>query len=303
MAFSRKIIEECMVKSARCCCVCHKQKGLNIEVHHIIPKAKGGQDTEDNAIALCFDCHADAGHYNPKHPRGTKLSPNELKRHKENWYGKVELQIKCNSIAISGNIIVGENNKTTSIIETLVSELCAELLNDENFNKQYMIRHGSAYGVGKKIDATAWKLDKRDRIDSMELPMDSGAREQWKDYRYTLLSPACITIFIAGDNGVREEFDIAQELNIVCIPIGCTGVATDVFKGHKNYISKELHDKVMENFEKNFGELKTNPLILRELRKKYEKIGFNEGAIDLNDAMQRQDIINRVIEIINFLSQ
>src|SRR5207249_5446918 len=35
---------------------------------------------------LCFDCHADAGHYNPRHARGTKFSREELRAAKEEWF-------------------------------------------------------------------------------------------------------------------------------------------------------------------------------------------------------------------------
>lgn len=86
MGFSQKIKEDALVAAARHCCVCHKRKGLNIEVHHITPRAQGGKDTLANAIALCPDCHADAGHYFAGHPRGTKLSPPELIKHREAWY-------------------------------------------------------------------------------------------------------------------------------------------------------------------------------------------------------------------------
>ena len=54
-----------------------------IEIHHITPQAEGGADTIENAIALCFDCHADAGHYNTDHPKGTKYSRPELRMAKE----------------------------------------------------------------------------------------------------------------------------------------------------------------------------------------------------------------------------
>ncbi|MBL7722496.1 MAG: HNH endonuclease [Chitinophagaceae bacterium] len=89
MAFSETVKHEIMVKSARHCCVCHRSKGLNIEVHHITPKGQGGDDSADNAIALCFDHHADAGHYFAGHPKGSKLSPAELKKHKESWFSLV----------------------------------------------------------------------------------------------------------------------------------------------------------------------------------------------------------------------
>lgn len=89
MGFSVEIKQEIFVRSARHCCVCHERKGLNIEVHHIIPKHQGGKDTTENAIALCFDCHADAGHYFANHPKGSKLSPEELLKHKSEWFNIV----------------------------------------------------------------------------------------------------------------------------------------------------------------------------------------------------------------------
>lgn len=90
MGFSRNVKEKALVAAARHCCVCHRLKGLNIEVHHIKPQAQGGADTFDNAIALCPDCHADAGHYFAGHPRGTRLSPSELILHRNTWYRLVK---------------------------------------------------------------------------------------------------------------------------------------------------------------------------------------------------------------------
>lgn len=90
MGFSREVKEEIFVRCARHCCVCHKGVGLHIEVHHIKPQKDGGDDTIDNAIGLCFNCHADAGHYFAGHPKGSKLSPNELKKHRDSWFNIVE---------------------------------------------------------------------------------------------------------------------------------------------------------------------------------------------------------------------
>jgi hypothetical protein len=66
--------------------VCHEFAGRNVNVHHIIQECDGGSNTLDNAIALCFNCHAEAGHYNPNHPLGTKYSPEELRRHRDQWW-------------------------------------------------------------------------------------------------------------------------------------------------------------------------------------------------------------------------
>ncbi len=90
MGFSKKIKEDILVASARHCCVCHRYKGVKIEVHHILPQEQGGKDTFKNAIPLCFDCHSDAGHYFAKHPKGTKFSITELRKHKKNWFEIVE---------------------------------------------------------------------------------------------------------------------------------------------------------------------------------------------------------------------
>ena len=86
MGFSRSIKEKALVASARHCCVCHRYKGLKIEIHHIKHHSKGGSDTYDNAIPLCFDCHSDIGHYNKEHPKGTKFTEKELKLSREKWY-------------------------------------------------------------------------------------------------------------------------------------------------------------------------------------------------------------------------
>lgn len=86
MSFSDAVRETVLTRSARRCCVCREFKGVALEVHHIHPAADGGPDTLENAILLCFDCHAAAGHYNPKHPKGSKFSPAELRIHRDNFW-------------------------------------------------------------------------------------------------------------------------------------------------------------------------------------------------------------------------
>lgn len=56
-----------------------------MELDHMIPKADDGPDTIDNAIPVCFECHAEIHAYNDRHPRGRKLKPEELRLHKEQW--------------------------------------------------------------------------------------------------------------------------------------------------------------------------------------------------------------------------
>jgi len=50
-----------------------------------VPRADGGPDSLDNAIPVCFECHAEIHSYNDRHPRGRKFRPEELRAHKEQW--------------------------------------------------------------------------------------------------------------------------------------------------------------------------------------------------------------------------
>jgi hypothetical protein len=70
--------------------LCHRYCGLKMELHHIVQRADGGEDSHDNCIPLCFDCHAEVGAYNTRHPKGRKFTPRELRAHRDRWYGKVE---------------------------------------------------------------------------------------------------------------------------------------------------------------------------------------------------------------------
>ena len=60
MAFPESTREKVLQLAHYHCCVCQKA-GLSIEVHHIVPQAHGGDDSEDNAAPLCPTCHADYG--------------------------------------------------------------------------------------------------------------------------------------------------------------------------------------------------------------------------------------------------
>jgi len=51
----------------------------------MVPSDEGGDDSIDNAIPVCFECHAEIHSYNDKHPRGRKFLPNELRMHKGQW--------------------------------------------------------------------------------------------------------------------------------------------------------------------------------------------------------------------------
>ena len=89
MGFPDSVAAEAMVACGRSCCICHRFCGTKMELHHIKQKAYGGEDTLENCIPLCFDCHSDMGKADPKHPKGKRYSEEELRLHRDKWYAKV----------------------------------------------------------------------------------------------------------------------------------------------------------------------------------------------------------------------
>jgi hypothetical protein len=56
-----------------------------MEIDHIDPAADDGGNQGENAIPVCFDCHAEIHSYNPRHPKGRKFTPEELRGHRDQW--------------------------------------------------------------------------------------------------------------------------------------------------------------------------------------------------------------------------
>jgi HNH endonuclease len=93
MPFAPNIRQQVLVNSHRRCCVCHEFAGREANVHHIIQEADGGENSIENAICLCLPCHSEAGHFNPRHPMGTKYSPDELRQHRDQWWAVCAAQV------------------------------------------------------------------------------------------------------------------------------------------------------------------------------------------------------------------
>lgn len=83
--FHKDEAEKLLVACHRRCAVCHRFCGSKIELDHMHPGGEGGDNAIENAIPLCFECHAEVHAYNDKHPRGRKFSAEELRGHKEQW--------------------------------------------------------------------------------------------------------------------------------------------------------------------------------------------------------------------------
>jgi len=61
------------------CCRCHE---VGIDIHHIVPQAKGGSDEIDNAAPLCQNCHDRFG-ANPEKQK-------EIRQMRDFWYDVVK---------------------------------------------------------------------------------------------------------------------------------------------------------------------------------------------------------------------
>jgi HNH endonuclease len=83
--FNRDEVARLLVQVKRRCCICNRFCLTKIETDHIIPLSEGGDDSIENALPVCFDCHAEIHAYNPAHPRGRRFTADELRGHKEEW--------------------------------------------------------------------------------------------------------------------------------------------------------------------------------------------------------------------------
>lgn len=90
------------------CCWCKKPSdSYTIEIHHILPKSEGGDDSEDNAAPLCPNCHDMVG--------GNPLKRKQIRERRDAWYEKCE---EVERIAIrNGSYVLGssEGSKQSSL--------------------------------------------------------------------------------------------------------------------------------------------------------------------------------------------
>lgn len=85
MGFKSDEVSKLLVECHRRCCICHRFCGVKIEIDHIDQRADSKDDSIENAIPVCFECHAEIHLYNPHHPKGRKFQPEEIRAHKKQW--------------------------------------------------------------------------------------------------------------------------------------------------------------------------------------------------------------------------
>jgi len=123
--------------SERHCGFCGKQCTTNVEIHHVDKNCSN--NTEDNLIPLCFDCHGELARYNPKHPKGTHYRENEIKSRREQIYEKFtikylrQVEIKISNFVIhlrkdeNGNPILRQRGDVSCSVRTLSNDIPVQL--------------------------------------------------------------------------------------------------------------------------------------------------------------------------------
>ena len=142
MSFPQQVADAALVACGRCCCICHKFCGTKIELHHIKQVAFGGEDTFDNCIPLCFDCHADMGKADPKHNKGKRYTEDELRQHRDKWYLAKEKQEKTNFVELEPK----HNHATCSVTAVSGTYLCE---NDHGYFTFDYSNNNGEYTIGK----------------------------------------------------------------------------------------------------------------------------------------------------------
>lgn len=181
-----------------------------------------------------------------------------------------------------------------------LSKLSAEKLifnfAHELAEKKFKIISGFGLGIGSSvINGTLAHVysSQKGRLDDylilrpfpQNISDNDERKKLWKKYRQTMLKEAGIAIFFFGNklvnnaivpsDGLIEEFEIAIELGLKVIPVGCTG-----------YVSKDLWNKVIAEFKDYFPDNS-------ELKSAIEILG--------QDNLDESTIINNLIKAINLL--
>ncbi|MBB7536080.1 hypothetical protein HEM47_010200 [Escherichia coli] len=126
----------------------------------------------------------------------------------------------------------------------------------------YRVVNGFGWGIGSAVINGALEAiySKPDKYSEEQLIMrpfpqhssnDKALSELWDEYRQRMIGLSGIAIFLFGNklhdgrivnaDGVRREFQIAQETGVVVLPLGVTG-----------YMAKELADEMLTDPSKHF---------------------------------------------------
>jgi hypothetical protein len=91
MPFPDAVKERALLACKRRCCLCEEHVHTLVECHHVVQEKDGGDNSFDNCIPLCLNCHGKVASYNPGHPIGNQYRPSELKKRRNDFYAKMNV--------------------------------------------------------------------------------------------------------------------------------------------------------------------------------------------------------------------
>lgn len=175
-------------------------------------------------------------------------------------------------------------------LENFVYKLSNTLIfNNYSIVSGYGLGIGSAVvsGAIEQIYAQRNKCKIEQKLLLRPFSLDPSVKEHWTRYREDMLSNAGVAIFVCGNkldnstksvveaDGMIEEFEIANKLGVIPIPIPTT-----------EYTAKKLWDIIMSDFNKYVS--------IPDLKSEYE---------DLENATDTEKIIDIITSIIDKLSK
>ncbi len=201
---------------------------------------------------------------------------------------KIEKSYKSDTVFVSGAAHeYGSWGKEES--EKFIYDLSKNLIRNK-----FKIVSGFGLGVGSAVISGALEeiysnLDKHSKNHLILRPFPQNISDDeeravvWSDYRKDMISYAGIAIFLFGNkivngevvksDGMRKEFKIAKENNLILLPIGATG-----------YIAKDFHNEIVSNIDDFYPDLNQK---------------LKDKIINLNDEAKNSDeIIENIIDIL-----
>jgi len=223
MAFPHDVVEHLLVACHRRCCICHELAGNKMEIHHIVPVANGGDDTEENGIPLCLNCHAEVGGYNPQHPKGRRFTPSELRRHKEQWFaictkppwdsmGSVRPSISCEIVNLDDRIFIPLKCEDRTPAQKLVGAIMQK---DKSIKEEFAKRVFERLQPDKDED-TRWKsanlVEEILLWDPKLIPLDV-IKGMSKDPFFSVRSSAAVCYYyLAALDPISVPLDVLSQL-------------------------------------------------------------------------------------------
>ncbi len=104
------VIDRLMVMCGRRCCICRRFRPTKLQVHHIVERSNGGNDSEDNLIVVCLSCHSDV---HTKVPFARRFTVGELNGHRDALVAAVA----------DGRLPIIDSDDTDEVISRLVDDL------------------------------------------------------------------------------------------------------------------------------------------------------------------------------------